>query len=123
MKKLLCLSVLLLFPAISHAQTRGGGSGNMNNPAAASGGSGGAGGSLGGGSSSVSAAIDRHHNATHGSTAYNNPGSFEPTEVLPWNQAVNLGQPKPEKSLAEVARESREQAAKETVPPRATLIN
>jgi hypothetical protein len=123
MKKLLCLGILLLFPAISHAQTRGGGGGNMNNPAAAAGGSGGAGGSLGGGSASVSAAIDRHHAANQGVLAFRNPGNFELTEVLPWSQAVNLGEPKPEKSLAEVARESREQAAKETVQPRATLVN
>jgi hypothetical protein len=123
MKKLLCLGVLLLVPAISHAQTRGGGSGTMNNPAAASGGSGGAGGSLGGGSTSVSSAIDRHHMADHGVLAFRNPGNFELTEVLPWSQAISLGEPKPEKSLAQVARESREQAAKETVAPRATLVN
>jgi len=122
MKKLLCLSVLLLFPAISHAQSRGG-SGTMNPNANASAGSGGAGGSFGGGSAGASPAIDRQHGATHGVTAYNNPGSFELTEVLPWNQAVNLGQPKPEKSLAEIARESREHAGKETVPARAKLIN
>ena len=123
MRKLLCLSVLLLFPAISHAQTRGGSGNSMNPNGNAAGGSGGAGGSFGGASAGVSPAIDRQHGATRGVTAYNNPGSFEPTEVLPWNQAVSLGQPKPEKSLAEAARESREQAAKETVPPRATLIN
>ena len=76
-----------------------------------------------GGSASVSAAIDRHHAANHGSAAFRNPGNFELTEVLPWSQAVNLGEPKPEKSLADVARESREQAAKETVPARATLTN
>jgi hypothetical protein len=123
MKKLLCLGVLLLFPAISHAQSRAGGTGNMNNPAAAAGGSGGAGGSLGGGSANVSPAIDRHHTANHGVLAFRNDGNFELTEVLPWSQAVNLGETKPEKSLAEVARESREQAAKETVPARNTLTN
>ncbi len=125
MKKLLCLAVLLLFPAISHAQTqsRGGGTGNPNNSSTAIGGSGGAGGSLGGGSASVSPAIDRHHTANHGVLAFRNPGNFELTEVLPWSQAISLGEPKPEKSLAQVARESREQAAKETVPARATLIN
>src|SRR5271154_223316 len=60
MKKLLCLSVLLLFPAISHAQSRGG-SGTMNPNANASAGSGGAGGSFGGGSAGASPAIDRQH--------------------------------------------------------------
>lgn len=57
MKKLLCLAVLLLFPAISHAQTRGGGGGggNMNNPGSPVNASGGAGGgSFGGGSAGVS---------------------------------------------------------------------
>jgi hypothetical protein len=125
MKKLLCLGVLLFFPVVSHAQsqTRGGGSGNPNSASAAAGGSGGAGGSLGGGSTSVSPAIDRHHTADHGVLAFRNPGNFELTEVLPWSQAGNLGAPKPEKDIVEVARESREQAAKETVPARATLIN
>ncbi len=126
MKKLLCLAVLLLFPAISHAQTRGGGGGggNMNNPGSPVNASGGAGGgSFGGGSAGVSPAINRHHTADHGVSAYRNPGPFELTEVLPWSQAVNLGETKPEKSLAQVARESREQAAKETVPARATLTN
>jgi len=121
MKKLLCLSVLLLFPAISHAQSHGTGSNNMNSPTASA--SGGGGGSLGGGSGTITPAIDRHHEANHGMNAYQNPGPFEPTEILPWEQAISLAQPKPEKSLATIARESREQAAKETVPARATLTN
>ena len=119
MKKLLCLSVLLLFPAISHAQSRGAGAAagagasNINNPAA-SGGSGG--GSFGGGSTSVTPAINRNHGANTGVKAFRNDGSFELTEVLPWKQAVELGTPKTEKDLATIARESREQAAKDTCP-------
>jgi hypothetical protein len=120
MKKLLCLSVLLLFPAISHAQSRGTGASNTNNPAA-SGGSGG--GSFGGGSTSVTPAINRDHGATKGVKAFRNDGSFELTEVLTWKQAVELGTPKTEKDLATIARESREQAAKDAVPARATLTN
>jgi len=120
MKKLLCLSVLLLFPAISHAQTRGAGASNTNNPAA-SGGSGG--GSFGGGSTAVTPAINRNHGTNKGVKAFRNDGSFELTEVLTWNQAVELGTPKTEKDLATIARESREQAAKETVPARATFTN
>jgi hypothetical protein len=131
MKKLLCLSVLLLFPAISHAQSRPMGGGNAgsapsNTANGGSGGAGGIGGGYGGGSSSsgsVTPAINRNHGSTTGVKAFRNDGSFELTEVLPWKQAVDLGQPKSEKDLATIARESREQAARETVPARATLVN
>ena len=121
MKKILCLSIFLFLPAISHAQTHpaAGMSGSSTN----SSGSGGAGGGYAGGSVSVSPAIVRHHGVANGVTAYRNPGSFELTEVLPWKQAVALGQPKPEKDLATVAREAREEKTKENTPARVTMVN
>lgn len=121
MKKLLCVSVLLFFPAISHAQSRGagmsgpGGSGPMGGGSSASGGVG------GGGSSSATPAISRDHNAK-GVTSYRNSGPFVLTEVVPWKQAVELGEPKQERDLAAVARETREEVAKEP-PARVTLSN
>jgi hypothetical protein len=122
MKKFLCLGVLLFVPAITHAQTHApAGSAPSNSNSGGAGG--GAGGSISGGGNSVTPAIDRHHNATSGVTAFKNPGVFEPTEVLPWAQAVNLGEPKPEKSLAAVARESREEKARDNNPARVTFTN
>jgi len=122
MKKFLCISIFLFLPAISHAQTHpvAGSSANNSN----SSGSGGFGGGYASGSSaSVTPAMVRHHGLTNGVTTYRNPGSFELTEVLPWKQAVALGQPKPEKDLATVARETREEKAKETTPARVTMVN
>jgi hypothetical protein len=119
MKKLLCVAVFLFVPAISHAQTHNVGMAPSGNNA-----SGGAGGGSisGGGAANVAPAISRDHGASHGVQAYKNPGPFEPTEVLPWKEAVELGMPKPQKDLATVARESREQSAKEG-PARVTLTN
>ncbi len=122
MKKILCLSIFLFLPAISHAQTHP--SAGMNGNNSNSSGSGGFGGGYAsGGSVSVSPAMVRHHGVANGVTAYRNPGSFELTEVLPWKQAVALGQPKPEKDLATVARETREEKAKENTPARVTMTN
>ena len=120
MKKALCLAVLFFVPAITHAQSRGAGSAPSQNTSAGSG----AGGSFSGGSSAnVAPAIDRHHTGTQTVTAYKNPGSFELTEVLPWKQAVSLGEPKPEKDLATIARETREEKSKDNNPARVTFVN
>lgn len=123
MKKLLCLSVLFFVPAITHAQSRSAGmtpstlaNANASGAANATGGSGG--GSIGGGSFGATPGIARSHGASHGVHAYTNPGPFEPTEVLSWKQAIELGQPKPEKDLATVARETREQRTKDGNAPR-----
>jgi hypothetical protein len=123
MKKILCLSIFLFLPTISHAQaqTQHATTGMNANTATTSGGAGG--GFAIGGTASVTPAIVRTHGPINGVTAYHNPGSFELTEVLPWKQAVELGQPKPQKDLATVARETREQKAKENTPAHVTITN
>lgn len=127
MKKVLCVSIFLLLPAICHAQKPVAGmSGSSTAPGGAGGASGGGGvggGYSGGSGASVTPAITRSHGPVTGVTAYRNSGTFELTEVLPWEQAVELGQPKAEKSLATIAREARERKSKETVAARATLTN
>jgi len=121
MKKILFVAVFLLVPAVSHAQTRGtAGSAPSNNLGGGPGGIGG--GYAGGGNGALTPNIDRHH-TNLGVTAYKNPGEFELTEILPWEKAISLGEPKPEKSLATIARETREERAKENNPARITLEN
>jgi hypothetical protein len=121
MKKVLFISIFLLVPAVSHAQMRG--TAGSAPPSNLGGGPGGVGGGYaGGGNGSVTPTIDRHHTSA-GVTAYRNPGEFELTEILPWEKAIKLGEPKPEKSLAVIARETREERAKENNPARVTLEN
>lgn len=129
MKKIICFAIFMFLPAICHAQSRTMGmsgnstaAGGTGGGASGGGGIGGGGGYAGGGAS-VTPALVRNHGTAKGVTAYRLTGTFELTEVLPWEQAVELGQPKPEKSLAVVARETREQRAKQQVAARAKLSN
>lgn len=71
------------------------------------------GGTIGGGtiSSASLSAPPRTPPATFASTYAHGDASFSPSAYLPWDEAVALGEPKPQESVADAAREARKEKA------------
>lgn len=93
MKKYLFILAFLAIPSISHAQV---------------------GGSLPKATPAMSPAIERTH--SFASSDATNPGAFEPSEMMNWDDAIDLANRmnRASVSLGTIAREAREQKAKET---------
>jgi len=97
MKKYLFILAFLAFPTLSHAQV--GGVLTTSQPVS-------------------SPPISR--TTSYQPTTATNPGTFQPTEVMPWDDAIDLANRlnRNNASLGLVAREAREQRARETSKPR-----
>lgn len=97
MKKYFVILAFLAFPTLAHAQI--GGSLTPSQPA-------------------ISQPINR--NQTFTPTAATNPGQFEPSSVMQWDDAIDLANRlnRNNESLGLAAREARQQKAKESAKPR-----
>ena len=103
MKYVLMFAVALTLATTAGAQRNGSGSGGLNQ----------GGGGAGGGSLSAPAAPSMMHvpPTVFTMVAASGDGSWVPSTILPWADAVALGKSKPEESLGDVAREYRKEKA------------
>ena len=93
MKKIIFIVAFFVFPALAHAQI---------------------GGSLAPSQPVMTPPIQRSE--TYVPTIWENPGRFEPSSVMDWDDAIDLANrlKRNDESLGLIAREAREQKAKET---------